>query len=60
MNEIKQATSQGEREREFLRKLDKLSQKNREAALTMWGFFIDGTGRRQPAVGGVQPDHLRL
>ena len=47
MNEIKQATSQGEREREFLRKLDKLSQKNREAALTMWGFFIDGRAAQE-------------
>jgi hypothetical protein len=47
MNEIKQATSQGEREREFLRKLDKLSQKNREAALTMWGFFIDGMAAQE-------------
>ena len=47
MNEIKQATSQGEREREFLRKLDKRSQKNREAALTMWGFFIDGMAAQE-------------
>lgn len=42
MSEGKQLTLQGEREREFLLKLDKLSQKNREAALTMWGFFLDG------------------
>ena len=55
MNEIKQATSQGEREREFLRKLDKLSQKNREAALTMWGFFIDGMAAQERLDAAERP-----
>lgn len=37
----------GEREREFLRKLEKLPQKNRDAVLTMLGFFIDGMAAQE-------------
>lgn len=47
MKKEEKIVSQGEREREFLRKLDKLSEKNREAALTMWGFFIDGMAAQE-------------
>lgn len=42
MTEAKKIDPLGERERDFLRKLDKLSQKSREAALTMWNVYLDG------------------
>ncbi len=44
----------GEREREFLCKLEKLSQKNRDAALTMWGFFIDGMAAQERLTAQAQ------
>ena len=42
MTETKKIDPLGEREQAFLRKLDKLSQKSREAALTRWNAYLDG------------------
>jgi len=55
MKESKKITSQGEREREFLRKLDKLPEKSRDAALTMWGYFIDGMAAQEPLSDAERP-----
>lgn len=55
MKESKKITSQGEREREFLRKLDKLPEKSRDAALTMWGYFIDGMAAQERLSDAERP-----